>query len=261
MLIDSHCHLDFPNLYKNLDEVISRSDINDVKYLLTISTTLESFEKIISITEKYKNIFGTFGIHPHETEKYNKVNCNFILNIKKKYKKIIGIGETGLDYFYNHSDKESQKKSFIEHIKAAQLLKVPVIVHTRNAEIDTLDILKNEMKNNTLKVLIHCFTGSKNFAKNLLDIGCYISISGIVTFKNSIDLANTVAFIPIDRLLVETDSPYLAPDPYRGKSNEPSYLIHTVEKISKIKKIIKEEVAKSTTENFKKLFNFKINEK
>ena len=260
MLIDSHCHLDYPSLYEDLEKVLSRSDKNNIKYLLTICTTLPSFEKIITIVDKYKNIYGTFGIHPHETEKNDKIDSDFIINIKKNHKKIIGIGESGLDYFYNHSDKEFQKKSFIEHIKAAQSLKIPIIVHTRNAEKDTLDILKQEMKNKPLKVLIHCFTGSMKFAKNLLDIGCYISISGIVTFKNSVDLSNTVATIPNDRLLVETDSPYLAPDPYRGKPNEPSYLIHTVDKISKIKGILKKDLEKSTTENFKKLFNFETNE-
>ena len=175
--------------------------------------------------------------------------------MKRKNKKIIGIGETGLDFHYNHSDKKTQKLSFVEHIYAASELNIPIIVHTRNAEIETYDILKNELKNSNIKVLIHCFTGSKDFAKKLIDLNCFISVSGIITFKNTTELSETVSSIPIEKLLVETDSPYLAPLPFRGRSNEPSYIVHTVEKLSKIKKISNNDVIKHTTINFKKLFN------
>jgi len=255
MIADSHCHLDYSNLYDQLDEVVKRANYNKVKYLLTICTTLESFERIKTITEKYKNIYGTFGIHPHETEKFQQVDSRFILNIKKKHNKIIGIGETGLDFHYNHSDKKIQKKSFIEHISAASELNIPVIVHSRNAEIDTYEILKSESKNSNLKVLIHCFSGTKDFAKKLVDLNFYISISGIITFKKADDLADTVSYIPIENLLVETDSPYLAPIPYRGKNNEPSYIIHTVKKLAEIKKLSNESMMINTTNNFIKLFN------
>ena len=254
MITDSHCHLDYPNLYNQLDDVVRRAEYNQVKYLLTICTTLESFEKIKLIVEKYKNIYGTFGIHPHESKKYTNIDSKFIFELKNKYKKIIGIGETGLDFYYNHSDKKIQKKSFIEHISAASQLNIPVIVHSRNAETDTYEIIKSEKKNSNLKVLIHCFTGSKDFAKKLIDLDCYISVSGIITFKDSSELANTVSSIPIENLLVETDSPYLAPVPYRGKSNEPSYIVHTVEKLSQIKNVSREYVMSNTTNNFKKLF-------
>ena len=254
MIVDSHCHLDFSNLYNQLDDVVRRAEYNQVKYLLTICTTLESFEKIKLIVEKYKNIYGTFGIHTHESKKYTNVDSKFIFDLKNKYKKIIGIGETGLDFYYNHSDKKIQKESFVEHISAASQLNIPVIVHSRNAETDTYEIIKSEKKNSNLKVLMHCFTGSKDFAKKLIDINCYISVSGIITFKNSMELADTVSSIPIENLLVETDSPYLAPIPYRGKSNEPSYIVHTVEKLSQIKNISKEYVISNTTNNFKKLF-------
>ena len=255
MITDSHCHLDYPKLYEQLDDVIKRSELNQVKNLLTICTTLESFEKIKLITNKYKNVFGTFGIHPHETKNYENIDIDYILKVKKEYKKIIGIGETGLDFFYSHSDKNIQKKSFLKHIHAASQLNIPVIVHTRNAEYDTYQILKDEKKNSNLKILIHCFTGSKDFAKKLLDLDCYISVSGIITFEKSTELADTVASIPIENLLVETDSPYLAPLPYRGKSNEPSYIVHTVEKLSQIKNVSKENIITNTTNNFKKLFN------
>tara|TARA_Y100000590_G_scaffold447575_1_gene582992 strand:+ start:1013 stop:1786 length:774 start_codon:yes stop_codon:yes gene_type:complete len=254
MIIDSHCHLDYSNLYNQLDEVVRRAENNDVKYLLSICTTTESFEKIKLIVEKYKNIFGTFGIHPHETEKYTNIDKKYIIEAKSKNEKIIGIGETGLDYYYNHSDKNIQKNSFIEHIQAASELNIPVIVHSRNAENDTYEILKSEGKNLNLKVLIHCFTGTAEFARKLLDLNCYISVSGIITFKNSTDLINAVSKIPIEKLLVETDSPYLAPIPYRGKSNEPSYIVETINKLSQIKNISKEKVVTNTTNNFKNLF-------
>ena len=255
MIVDSHCHLDFSELFNQLNEVIHRAESNQVKCFLTICTTLESFERIKLIINKYKNIYGTFGIHPHETKKFTNVDSKFILDLKKKYKKVIGIGETGLDFYYNYSDKKIQIKSFIEHIHAASELNIPIIVHSRNAEIDTYEIIKSEIKNSNLKVLIHCFTGSKNFAKKLLDLNCYISLSGIITFKNSAELADTASYIPIEKLLVETDSPYLAPLPYRGKTNEPSYIIQTIEKLSKIKKISKESVIENTTKNFKELFS------
>jgi TatD DNase family protein len=255
MIVDSHCHLDYPNLYDQLDKIIERANQNKVNKFLTICTTLESFEKIKIIINKHKNIFGTFGIHPHETEKYKSVNSKYILELKKKFNKIIGIGETGLDFYYNHSDKKTQISSFVEHIHAASELDIPIIVHSRNAEEETYKIIKNEKKNKNLKVLIHCFTGSKEFAKKLIDINCYISVSGIITFKKSTELAETVSKIPLDKLLVETDSPYLAPTPHRGKSNEPSYIIHTINKLADIKNVSEEIIISNTTKNFNKLFN------
>jgi len=257
MIVDSHCHLDYPDLYEKLDDVVKRSELNKLENLLTICTTLKSFEKIILIVNKYKNIYGTFGIHPHEAKNNTNIDSKFIKEIKNQYNKIIGVGETGLDFYYNHSDKKVQKSLFIEHIKAASELNIPIIVHSRNAETETYEILKSEKKNLNLKVLIHCFTGSKDFATKLLDLNCYISISGIITFKNSNELAQTVSNIPIENLLVETDSPYLAPVPYRGKPNEPSYIIHTIEKLSKIKNVSKEIIMSYTTNNFKKLFSLK----
>ena len=255
MIVDSHCHLDYSSLYNQLDDVIKRAKYNQVKYLLTICTTLKSFETIKLITDKYENIYGTFGIHPHETKKFVHVDKTFILNSKKDNNKIIGIGETGLDFYYNFSEKNIQRKSFIEHINAALELNIPIIVHTREAENDTYEILKSENKNSNLKILIHCFTGSKEFVKKLLDINCYVSVSGIITFNSSTELAETVSFIPIEKLLVETDSPYLSPMPFRGKPNEPSYIIHTIDKLSLIKKMPKKKIISNTTNNFKKLFD------
>jgi len=255
MIIDSHCHLDYPHLYNQLDNIIKRAKENNVEYLLTICTTLKSFDKIQLIISKYKKVFGTFGIHPHETVKHPDIKSDYIINLIKKNKKVIGVGETGLDFHYNHSDKKMQKKIFLEHLYSASELKIPIIVHTRNAELETYDIIKNEIKNSNIKVLIHCFTGSKNFAKKLIDLNCFISISGIITFKKTSDLQDAVSIIPVENLLVETDSPYLAPLPYRGKNNEPSYIKHTIEKLALIKSKPKNEIEKHTTNNFKRLFN------
>jgi len=255
MIIDSHCHLDYSVLYNDLDSVISRAKKNEVKILLTICTTLKSFEKIKLIINKYESIYGTFGVHPHETKNYKNINSDLIIKHAAENNKIIGIGETGLDYYYDYSDKIIQKKVFYHHIEAAKKLNIPLIVHSRNAEIDTFNILENCMKDKKLKVIIHCFSGSKNFAKKLINIGCYISISGIITFKNSKELPDVVSLIPDDKLLVETDSPYLSPVPNRGKNNEPSFITHTVKKIAQIKNIDQKIVIQNTTNNFKKVFN------
>ena len=255
MIVDSHCHLDYPQLYDSLDEVIKRAELNNVKLFLTICTNQKSFNKIQLIVKKYNNVYGTFGIHPHEAKDNSNINSDYIIDLKKKNEKIIGIGETGLDFYYNHSDEKSQKKSFIEHIAAASKLNIPVIVHSRNAEKETYEIIKSEMKNSNLKVLLHCFTGTTDFAKKLIDLNCMISLSGIITFKKSNELLKTIDFIPLEYLLVETDSPYLSPAPNRGKSNEPSFIIHTINRLSEIKNIPKKDVITHTTNNFKKLFN------
>ena len=254
MIIDSHCHLEYEPMASNLKEVIDRAIKNNVKYLLSISTTDESFDKILQIVENYKNIYGTYGIHPHETKNYQTLSSEQIIQKVKFNKKIIGIGESGLDFYYEYSDQIVQKKIFIEHIKAAQSLNLPLIVHTRSAEAETYEILKSEKKNKDVKILIHCFTGSKVFAHKLIDIGCYISASGVVTFKNSQDLAETFFSLPSDRILVETDSPYLSPEPFRGKSNEPSHIVHTVNFLAKLKGVDSESFGQTTTTNFFKLF-------
>ena len=254
MIIDSHCHLEYEPIISNLSKVVKRAFECDVRYLLSISTTDDSFLRILEIIEKYKNVYGTYGIHPHETKNYKNLNKEEIIKKISLSKKVIGIGETGLDFYYEHSDPETQKNIFIQHIKAAQTLDLPLIVHTRSAEKDTYQILKNEKKNKDFKILIHCFTGSKEFAHKLIDLGCYISASGVVTFKNSKELADTFLSLPNDRILVETDSPYLSPEPLRGKPNEPSHIIHTVNFLSKIKNINSNDFATITTNNFFKLF-------
>ena len=255
-MIDSHCHLDHEPLYEDLVNVINRSKLVGIKKLLTICTTLESFEKIKEIVNKDEIIFGTFGIHPHETNQ-NKVLSSEIIHQISINKKIIGIGETGLDFYYNHSDKIAQINSFREHIIASIETNKPLIVHSRNAEVETLDIL-NDYKKDNLKILMHCFTGSKEFAEKLLTLNSYFSASGIITFKNSTSLQDTFKILPLEKLLIETDSPYLAPIPNRGQKNEPSFIKYTLNKLAELKNINPLEMDIQTTNNFNRLF-FLIN--
>ena len=252
-MIDSHCHLDHEPLFNNLNDILKRSKDVGIEKLLTICTTLESFEKIKNIVKMDDIIYGTYGIHPHEA-KNDKVTTKLIINEINENTKIIGIGETGLDFYYNHSDKADQITSLEEHIKASIELDIPLIIHSRDAEDETLEIF-NKYKNYDLKILMHCFTGSRKFAEKLLNLNAYFSASGIITFKNSIDLQETFKFIPLEKILIETDSPYLAPVPNRGKENEPSFVKYTAEKLAYVKNISNLELIKATTTNFNKLFN------
>ena len=251
-MIDSHCHLDHEPLFENIAQIINRSKEVGIKKLLTICTTLEGFNNIKNILKLDEIIYGTFGIHPHET-KTNIVTKNVIVENINQNHKLIGIGETGLDFYYNHSDKEKQIESFNQHIEAAIELKLPLIVHSRNAEEETFEIL-NEYKNKDPKILMHCFTGSYVFFKKMEKLNSYFSASGIITFNNSSDLQNTFTKIPNDKLLVETDSPFLAPVPMRGKTNEPSFIKYTLKKLADLKKINEIEMINLTTKNFENLF-------
>lgn len=251
MIVDSHCHLDFEPLLSNINEVLKNAKKNNIKSILTIGTSLESSKKVLEIVEKYENIYGTVGIHPNSTTNYLN-DIDKLIDIKKKNKKILAFGETGLDYFYKRSERKDQIFSFEKHIEFAISEKVPVIIHTRDANEDTILIIKKYYKKT--KFLIHCFTGNLEFAKKLLNLECLISFSGIITFKKSHELRDVVKFVPLDRILIETDSPYLSPDPFRGKSNEPANLRIIAENIATIKKISFEEISEVTTKNFHKLF-------
>ncbi len=254
MIIDSHCHLTYEPMSNSLHETINRANKDGIKYMLTISTEDKSYDKIIKIVTEHKSVYGTYGIHPHEAKSHPDIKSNDIIIKLNKHKKIIGIGETGLDFYYNHSEKRDQINSFEEHIFAAQEKNLPLIVHTRSAESDTYEILKKHLRKKNFKILIHCFTGTKEFAFKLIDLGAYISASGVVTFKKSQDLANTFRDLPNEKILVETDAPYLSPVPLRGKPNEPSYIVHTVRFLSKLKHLSFEEFSNITTNNFFNLF-------
>jgi TatD DNase family protein len=252
-MIDSHCHLDHEPLLNNISEIIKRSKEVGITKLLTICTTIKSFDRIKDIVKLDPMIYGTFGIHPHETEDSHLIDKDYIINQINQNERIIGIGETGLDFFYNHSNKERQIDSFKIHIEASIELNKPIIIHSRNAEDETYKILKS-YKSEKLKILMHCFTGSLDFAKQLIELDAFFSASGIITFKNSLNLQETFKNIPLKKLLVETDSPFLAPIPMRGKKNEPSFIKYTVNKLSELKNMPDKEIIKITTNNFNNLF-------
>jgi len=252
MLVDSHCHLDYPE-FADLGETVRRAGAAGVGTLLTIGTSLPKFPGVLAVAEAQDNIFCTVGVHPHEAGKGDMVQLDELLRLAD-HPKVVGIGETGLDYFYEHSPRAEQQESFRIHIAASRELQLPLVVHTRDAEDDTLDILKDEMQKGAFPGLIHCFSASAEFARKALELGLYISVSGIVTFNKAENVRDALKDVPLDRLLVETDAPYLAPIPHRGKPNEPAFVRHTAEKLAELKGISLETLAQMTTDNFFKLF-------
>jgi len=253
MLVDSHCHLDFPDFEEDRDALVVRARAAGVGLMVTISTKFSQADKIIALSEQYEDVLCSVGTHPHEAGAETTVSGD-VIAAKATHAKVIGIGETGLDYFYEHSEKEKQKQSFIAHIEASRLTQLPLIVHARDADTDTAQILENEMAIGTYPGLIHCFTAGPELARRALDMGFYISISGIATFKNAQNLRDVIKTIPLDRLLVETDAPYLAPMPHRGKRNEPSFVSHTAARLAELFDISAEDFAAQTTQNFFRLF-------
>ncbi len=253
IIVDSHCHLDMLTDYDSIDNIIKRTQEAGVKFLQTICTKLDNFENILSIANKYDNVFASVGIHPNEVKEVP--NSKELVKLAQN-SKIISLGETGLDYFYNKESThhQLQKDSFEQHIIASQENNLPVIIHTRDAASDTIDIISGNKKFKEFPGLIHCFSASKEFATKILDLDMYISISGIATFKNAENIREAIQYMPLDRLLVETDSPYLAPVPKRGKTNEPSYTKYIIEFLANFKGINSEELAFKTTENFFRFF-------
>ncbi len=253
MLVDSHCHLDFDNFDDDRDAVLARARDAGVGLMLTISTKVTKAQTIIALAEAHEQLLCTIGIHPHEAGSEPATSAAELVALAA-HPKVIGIGETGLDYFYEHSPREAQQRNFRAHIEAARQSGLPLIVHARDADEDTADIMEDEMGKGAYPALIHCFTAGPELAKRTLDIGCYISISGIATFNSAKDLRETIAAIPLERLLVETDAPYLAPVPHRGKRNEPSFVADTARKLAEIKGVSVEELTRITTDNFFTLF-------
>ncbi len=252
-LVDSHCHLDFKDFEGELDQIIERADAAGVGLMVTIGTKLRDFDKVLKVAETYDNIVCTVGIHPHEAETEPDVATERLIELSQ-HPKVVGIGETGLDYYYDHSPRALQKANFLAHIAASRETGLPLIIHTRDADDDMAEILATETGKGAFPALLHCFSSSQALGLKALDLGLYISLSGIVTFKSAADLQETATLVPLDRLLVETDSPYLAPVPKRGKRNEPSFVAHTAAKVADLRGIALETLAEATTENFFRLF-------
>ena len=254
MLVDSHCHLDFPDFAGKVDDVLSRARAAGVGVCVSIGTELARFPGVKAVAEAHDNVWCSVGVHPHESEK-ELLDDAAALIAEAAHPKVVGIGETGLDYFYEHSPRVPQQANFRSHIAAARATGLPVIVHTRDADDDTIEILRDEMGKGPFTGLIHCFTGTQRLADAALELGLYISVSGIATFKNSAALRNVIQSVPLDRLLVETDAPYLAPVPHRGRTNEPAFVAHTAAMLAELKGVTPDALAAATTENFFRLFS------
>jgi TatD DNase family protein len=252
-LVDSHCHLDFPDFADELDDVVGRAHRAGVTVMQTICTRMTKFDQVLALARRYDDIYCSVGIHPHNVADEPAIEAADLV-ARSADDKVIGIGETGLDYHYDHSPRDAQRACFRSHIAAARETGLPVIVHTRNADQDTADILADEMGQGAFSGLIHCFSTSRELAERALAMGLYISISGIATFKAAGELRDIVRDVPLDRLLVETDAPYLAPMPKRGKRNEPAFVVHTAERVAEVKGITPEALAAATTANFFELF-------
>ena len=254
LIVDSHCHLDFPQLADDLDAVVARAGDAGVGLMVTISTLVNQFPRIVGIAERYDNVYCSVGTHPHNAAQEPQVTAEQLIDLAR-HPKVVGIGEAGLDYFYDNSPRDAQAASFRVHIEAARRTGLPLIIHSRDAEDDTATILEDEMGKGTFMPLLHCFSSAASLAERGVAIGAYVSFSGILTFNKAEELRQTAAAVPLDRLLVETDAPYLAPAPHRGKPNEPSYVVHTLHKLADVRRMSVNEMAAQTTENFFRLFS------
>ncbi len=253
MLVDSHCHFNYKGLREDQAGVIERARAAGVGTMLGISTRAGEWDEVVALAEAHSDIWATIGVHPHEADSHPDTDAARLIDAAR-HPKVIGIGETGLDYFYDHSDRERQRDSFRAHIAASRATGLPLIVHTRDAEDDTAAILREEMAGGSFRGVIHCFTASAAFAEQALALGFYISLSGILTFKNARSLQAVAATIPADRILVETDSPFLAPVPMRGKVCEPAYVAHTAAFLAKLRGVDIDTLTAQTTDNFFRLF-------
>jgi len=253
MLVDSHCHLDFPEFAHELDEVVERARQAGVGAVLTIGTHLSRFAGVRAVAERFDRVWCSVGVHPHEADAEGVGEPATLVRLAE-HAKVVGLGETGLDYHYEHSSREAQQASFRAHLDAAAGTGLPLIVHSRAADDDTAAMLRAGSPGGRLTGVLHCFTASRALAEAALELGFYVSFSGIVTFKNAGELRETARAVPLDRLLVETDAPYLAPVPLRGRRNEPSFLPHTAALLAELKGVSVESLAKATTDNFFRLF-------
>jgi len=254
MFTDSHCHLNYKGLVEDQQGVLARARAAGVEAMLNISTRQSEWDDVIAVAEREADVWASVGIHPHEADSHPDVQTATLVE-KARHPRVVGIGESGLDFYYDHSDRDRQRASFRAHIAAARETGLPIIVHTRDAEEDTAAILAEEMGKGAFPGVIHCFTASAGFARQALDLGLFISLSGIVTFKNAKDLQETAKTVPLERLLIETDSPFLAPVPHRGKPCEPAFVADTARFIADIRDLPVEELAARTSANFRSLFS------
>ncbi len=253
MLVDSHCHLDFPDFEGEVDDIRDRAHRAGIGLMLTISTSLKTFPTVRAIADRYDDVFCSVGVHPHEAENEPNTATEQLIELSG-HPSVVGIGETGLDYYYEHSPRDVQQTVFRGHIAAARATQLPLIVHTRDADTDTMAILEDEMGKGAFPGLIHCFSAGRELALKAVDMGLYVSFSGILTFKKAFEIREIAGDLPEDRILVETDAPFLAPSPNRGKRNEPAYVAHTAACLAEVRGLSPTELNDRTTENFLALF-------
>jgi TatD DNase family protein len=254
MLVDSHCHLDFPDFGPERDAVVARARAAGIGRMLTISTRVKRHAQIVEIIERYPDVFGTIGTHPHHADEEMDVRASDLVALSQ-HPKIVAIGEAGLDYHYDTGPRDNQAKSFREHIAASRETRLPLVIHSRDCDADMAAILREEMGQGAFSAVLHCFTGGRDLAFTAVELGLYIGFTGILTFKNSADLRDIAKTLPADRILVETDSPYLAPVPYRGKRCEPAYVVETAKVLAEVRGVSPDDIARQTTENFFRLFS------
>src|SRR5215469_6978169 len=254
MLVDSHCHLDFPDFSEDLEGIISRARSADIVCLVTISTRVKKHEQIISIAEQFEDVFCSVGTHPHHAKEELDVSAADLVE-RAQHPKVVAIGEAGLDYHYDYSPRAAQEQGFRAHIAAARETGLPLVIHSREADADIAEILAQEMRAGAFPAVLHCFTGSRELALRAIELGLYISFTGILTFKNSDALRAIAAELPADRIMVETDAPYLAPGKFRGKRNEPAYVVEVARVLAEARGVSLEEISRQTTENFFRLFS------
>ena len=254
MLVDSHCHLDFPDFEDELDEIVARAEAIGLGRMVTICTRVRQFDRILAVAERYENVFCSVGTHPHNAHEELDVKPDEIIALTD-HSKVVAIGEAGLDYYYQKDHADAQAEGLRNHIHAARETGLPLVIHSRDADEDMADLLSNETGKGAFPAVLHCFSSGRSLAETGVKLGHYVSFSGILTFKNSQELRDIAAEVPMDRLLVETDAPYLAPVPFRGKRNEPSYVVNTAKVLAEVKGVSEEEIWKVTTDNFFRLFS------
>jgi TatD DNase family protein len=254
MLVDSHCHLDFPHLSDQLDDVLARARQAGIETLVTICTRVRKFDSVLAIAKAHDNIFCSVGTHPHNADEERDIPLEEILSLAQ-HPKVVAIGEAGLDYHYDNAPRDDQEKGFRTHIAAARETGLPLVIHTRDADEDTARILSEEMDKGAFTAVLHCFTAGAELARKGVELGLYVSFSGVLTFKKSDELREIAASLPMDRVLVETDAPFLSPEPMRGRKNEPANVVHTAARLAEAKGVSTDEIASTTTENFYRLFS------
>ena len=253
MLVDSHCHLDFPDFAPELDAVVARAEAAGVGCMVTICTRVRRHAQVLAVAERFPNITCSVGTHPHHAHEELDITADDLI-ARASHPKVVAIGEAGLDYHYDNSPRDAQAQGFRTHIAAARATQLPLVIHSRQADDDMARILEEESGKGPFPAVLHCFTGGPELARRALALGHYISFTGIVTFKNSAELRAIAKDVPADRFLVETDAPYLAPNPYRGKRNEPAYVVEVAKVLAEVRGVTPDEIARQTTENFFKLF-------